>query len=130
MESLMPEYNGMGKCSPSSSSWNICLSVKQRKNWPVLLRLVKFCVTWCTWRNNEKIPWSISSSFSIIYNHNISSCNALFLSNIWHFIASIQSDFWDIHREIQELNYLSMVLTIYNICQPYQQLSSIQVYWG
>ena len=41
--------------------------------------------------------------------------------------------FWDIHREIQELNYISMVLmihwTIYNICQPYQKLSSVQVAW-
>ena len=41
--------------------------------------------------------------------------------------------FWYLHRKIQQLNYLSMVLmihwTIYNIWQPYQQLSSTQVDW-
>ena len=41
--------------------------------------------------------------------------------------------FWDLHQEIQALHYLSMVFmihwTIYNICQPYQKLSSIKDAW-
>ena len=93
----------------------------------------QFCVTWCKWQNHETIPWSISSSFSIVYNHNTRSCNPLFRSNVWHVISSIQAVFSDIHQEIQELNDLLMILmihwTIYNICQPYQQLSSIKVAW-
>ena len=43
--------------------------------------------------DNGMVSLSISSSFSIVSYHSISSFNTFFQSNIWNFIASIQTHF-------------------------------------